>query len=113
MLIQSSTHVENIILYRLKIIILYNLYNFLCQTIFVFYSYLPGISTATAEIWKLFKTTIPLLFKDTVSLKDEKHIEKLGIIIEKCKEHSDIYVPPNGLSVDQYNKQLPHYKGKF
>lgn len=73
-------------------------------------SYLPGISTATAEIWKLFQTTIPLLFKDTFSLKDEKHIEKLGIIIEKCKEHSDIYVPPNGLSVDQYTIQLPHYK---
>ena len=81
--------------------------------LFVFFSSLPGISTATAEIWKLFQTTIPLLFKDTASLQDEKHIEKLGIIIEKCKEHSDIYVPPNGLSVDQYSKQLPHYKGKF
>lgn len=61
-----------------------------------------------AEFWKIFYESVPVLFNN-----DEDIVQKLGIIIEKCKDHYEYYVPPNVGQNEKYEANISHYIGSY
>lgn len=58
-----------------------------------------------AEFWKIFYKSVPELFNHD----NDDIVQQLDIIIGKCRDHHEYYVPPIVGQRAEYEAKLPHY----